>query len=55
MAVRLKYAGVPVEKIIVEEDIKTAVEIATKSDNIEERVTILPSYTALLKISKMKF
>ena len=50
-----KYAGVPVEKIIVEEDIKTAVEIATKSDNIEERVTILPSYTALLKISKMKF
>lgn len=55
MAVRLKYAGVPVDKIIVEEDIKTAVEIATKSDNIEEKVTILPSYTALLKISKMKF
>ena len=55
MAVRLKYAGVPTDKIIVEEDIKTAVEIATKSDNIEEKVTILPSYTALLKISKMKF
>lgn len=55
MAVRLKYAGVPADKIIVEEDIKSAVEIATKSDNIEEKVTILPSYTALLKISKMKF
>ncbi len=55
MAVRLKYAGIPQEKIIVEEDIKTAIEIAAKSDNIEERITILPSYTALLKISKLKF
>lgn len=34
---------------------KSAIEIAAKSDNIEERITILPSYTALLKISKMKF
>ena len=37
MAVRLKYAGIPQEKIIVEEDIKTAIEIAAKSDNIEEK------------------
>lgn len=55
MATRLKYAGIPQEKIIVEEDIKSAVALAAKSDNIEERITILPSYTALLKISKMKF
>lgn len=55
MATRLKYAGIPQEKIIVEEDIKSAIALATKSDNIEERITILPSYTALLKISKMKF
>ena len=55
MATRLKYAGIPQEKIIVEEDINSAIALAAKSDNIEERITILPSYTALLKISKMKF
>lgn len=55
IATRLKYAGIPQEKIIVEEDIKSAIALAAKSDNIEERITILPSYTALLKISKMKF
>ena len=55
MATRLKYAGIPQEKIIVEEDIKSAIALAAKSDNIEERITILPSYTAILKISKMKF
>ena len=55
MATRLKYTGIPQEKIIVEEDIKSAIALAAKSDNIEERITILPSYTALLKISKMKF
>ena len=55
MATRLKYAEIPQEKIIVEEDIKSAIALAAKSDNIEERITILPSYTALLKISKMKF
>lgn len=55
MALRLKYAGIPQEKIIIEENIERAVALVTKSDNIEERVTILPSYTALLKINKMKF
>lgn len=55
MALRLKYAGIPQENIIIEEDLKAAIEIAADSDNMEERITILPSYTALLKISKMKF
>lgn len=55
MALRLKYAGIPQENIIIEEDLKTAIEIAADSANMEERITILPSYTALLKISKMKF
>jgi UDP-N-acetylmuramyl tripeptide synthase len=55
MALRLKYAGIEQDRIIVEEDLKKAVEIVSKSDNIEERITILPSYTALLKINKMKF
>ena len=54
MAVRLKYAGVPTDKMIIEEDLKTAVEIASSSDKIEENLTILPTYTALLKLNKMK-
>ena len=55
MAVRLKYAGIPQDRITVEEDIKKAVELAANSENKDEKITILPSYTALLKISKMKF
>ena len=55
MAVRLKYAGIPANKIIIEEDLKKAVEIASSSDKIEENLTILPTYTALLKLNKMKF
>lgn len=55
MALRLKYAGIPQEKIIVEEDIKKAIELAIKPEDDTDRVTILPSYTALLKINKIKF
>lgn len=55
MAVRLKYAGIPQERIIIEEDIMRAIKIASNSDNTDEKITILPSYTALLKINKMKF
>ncbi len=55
MAVRLKYAGIPQEKIIIEENIQKAIEIASNTENKDEKITILPSYTALLKISKMKF
>ncbi len=54
MAVRLKYAGISQDKIIVEEDIKHAIEIASSASE-GEKITILPSYTALLKITKMKF
>jgi len=55
MALRLKYAGIPQDRIIVEEDIRTALELASKSEDKSERITVLPSYTALLKISKMNF
>ena len=54
MATRLKYAGVPQEKIKIEPSIKKAIEIATSSEDNNE-VTILPSYTALLSINKEKF
>ena len=50
MATRLKYAGIPQEKIIIEPNIKKAIDMATK----DGKTTILPSYTALLKISNEK-
>ena len=46
MATRLKYAGISQEKILVEPNIKKAIDIATKTG----KTTILPSYTALLSI-----
>lgn len=46
MATRLKYAGIPQERIIIEPNIKKAIEKATK----DGKTTILPSYTALLNI-----
>jgi len=52
MATRLKYADVPREKIIVEPDVKKAIQYVTDNVSKEEKITILPSYTALLKISK---
>ena len=55
MALRMKYAGVKPEKIVVQEDIRKAIELAAKSSNPDQKITILPSYTALLKINKMKF
>lgn len=50
MATRLKYAGIPQGKIIIEPNIKKAIDMATK----DGKTTILPSYTALLKLTKEK-
>ena len=50
MALRLKYAGV--EKIKIINDIDKAVEYIGKS--ADNNITILPTYTALLHINKMK-
>lgn len=52
IATRLKYADIPIEKIIVEPDIKKAIRLVTHSASANNQITILPSYTALLKISK---
>ena len=54
MAARLKYAGIPQEKIRIEPSIRKAIEIATSAEDNND-VTILPSYTALLSINKEKF
>lgn len=50
MALRLKYAGIKNIKII--SDIEKAVEYTGKS--ADNNITILPTYTALLKINKLK-
>ena len=55
IAVRLKYAGIPSNRIQVIENIKQAIEQASNSQDTKDDITILPSYTALLAINKMKF
>ncbi|MGN0017954.1 MAG: MurT ligase domain-containing protein [Candidatus Gastranaerophilaceae bacterium] len=50
MALRLKYAGIPTDKIKVIPDLFKAIDEVSKSDNKNERITIMPSYTALLQI-----
>ncbi len=52
MALRLKYAGINPEKIKVINDLITAVKYI--GNNSKSDITILPTYTALLKIDKMK-
>ena len=52
MAVRLKYAGVKAENIIMEPDLKKAVSLALENTEITEKLYILPTYTALLKMQK---
>lgn len=54
MALRLKYAGVPSEKIKVVPDLFDAVEEVSSSEDKTEKVTIMPSYTALLQIKNYK-
>lgn len=53
MATRLKYAGVPSEKIKICPDIEKAINCAVQCSEPEDKITILPSYTALLKINKL--
>ena len=52
MALRLKYAGVGVNNIKVIGDIEKAVEYVGQS--ADNNITILPTYTALLKLNKIK-
>lgn len=50
MALRLKYAGVKKIKII--NDIEKAVEYTGRT--ADNNITILPTYTALLKLNRMR-
>ena len=52
MALRLKYAGFNADKIITIKDIKKAVNYIGKF--AEDDIIILPTYTALLKLNRLK-
>lgn len=52
MALRLKYAGIEQNRIKVIKDIEKAVEYV--GNNADNNITILPTYTALLKLNKIK-
>lgn len=54
MAVRLKYAGIPTDKIIIMPDIDYSIGHLLNSLDINEKITILPTYTALLKMQRWK-
>lgn len=53
MAVRLKYAGIDPSKIIIMSKIKYAIRHVLKTLDINEKITILPTYTALLKMQSI--
>ncbi len=50
MALRLKYAGIPTDKIKIVPDLFQAINEISSNKNLNEKITILPSYTALLQI-----
>lgn len=53
MAVRLKYAGVDPSKIIIIPKIKHAIRHVLTTLDLDEKITILPTYTALLKMQNI--
>ncbi len=54
MAVRLKYAGIKSENIIIIEDINKALEKSLFDVKKEEKLYVLPTYTALLSLQKIQ-
>lgn len=52
MALRLKYAGVPEDKIKVITPLKDAIEYISTKTETGSSITILPTYTVLLEMNK---
>lgn len=55
MAVRLKYAGINPSKIAVMPEIEHAIDHLLNTLDIDEKLTILPTYTALLSMQRGKY
>lgn len=53
MATRLKYAGIDPSQIIIIAKIKHAIRHVLSTLDIDEKITILPTYTALLKMQNI--
>lgn len=53
MAVRLKYAGVPVDKLRIEHDLGKALEQIQDNREVREAVFILPTYTLLFPMREI--
>lgn len=53
MAVRLKYAGFPVQKLAIENDLRLALEEGLRRAGTGEPLYILPTYTALLEMREI--
>ena len=53
MALRLKYAGVDPSVMVIENSIKKTFDYALKSMYAGEKLVVLPTYTALLKLNKL--
>lgn len=53
MALRLKYADVNLGSMVIDNNIKKTFEYALKSLEQNEKLIILPTYTALLKLTKI--
>jgi len=51
IALRLKYAGVQENLLIIEPNLKDALNEFTKTASIEQKLYVLPTYTALLEMS----
>lgn len=50
MALRLKYAGIPVGKLVIEHDLHQGISYLQKHREEKERVFVLPTYTALFPL-----
>lgn len=53
MALRLKYAGIDLAKLKIENDLKQALELALEHVAPGELLHVLPTYTAMLSLREI--
>jgi UDP-N-acetylmuramyl tripeptide synthase len=53
VAVRLKYAGVPADRVKVEPDLAAALQLAAEMGDGRSQVAVLPTYTAMLGLREV--
>jgi len=53
MALRLKYAGVNKDKMIIEKNLKKSFNLALDMTDKDSQLLVMPTYTALLELDKM--